>query len=117
MITMSVLGGLAAGAHHLTAQAPARQTAHRPDPADASVRVPPAIYTSVVRVARDSASVTRIPWKEANDEVACIGGWRAYAREAAASAAKPGHLVQSKQCSDHRSRATGDVGKGDDNAN
>ena len=116
MITMSVLGALAAGAHHLKAQAPARETARRPDPADASVRVPPAPYTSVVRVARDSASLTRIPWKEANDEVACIGGWRAYAREAAASASKPGPLVQPKQCSDHRPRATGDAGKGDGHA-
>ena len=117
MIVMSVLSALAASAHHLGAQAPARETARRPDPADASVRVPPSIYMSIESVTRDSASVTRIPWKEANDEVACIGGWRAYAIEAAASAATPGPLVQSKQCSDHRSRATGDVGKGHDHAN
>lgn len=27
------------------------------------------------------------PWRETNDEVGCIGGWRVYAREAAGTAA------------------------------
>ena len=29
------------------------------------------------------------PWREVNDEVRCIGGWRAYAREAHEAAERP----------------------------
>ncbi|MEO7244775.1 MAG: hypothetical protein ABIX12_06475 [Rubrivivax sp.] len=32
----------------------------------------------------------RVPWREANETVGRIGGWRAYAREASASAAPEG---------------------------
>jgi hypothetical protein len=60
----------------------------RPDPLDARAAVPPATHRSALAGYRSAASTpaTTIGWKQANDEVARIGGWRAYAREAAASA-------------------------------
>jgi hypothetical protein len=59
----------------------------RPDPLDARAAVPPAAYRSALAGYRNAASTpaSAIGWKQANDEVARIGGWRAYAREAAAS--------------------------------
>lgn len=72
----------------------AAQTA-RPDPLDARAVVPPATYRSALAGYRSAASTPApaIGWKQANDEVTRIGGWRAYAREAAASepAAAPAH--------------------------
>jgi hypothetical protein len=63
------------------APAPAR------DPLDARAPVPAASYRSAFAGYRGAASTpaSAIPWRAANDEVARIGGWRAYAREAAAS--------------------------------
>lgn len=68
------------------ALAAAAQTA-RPDPLDAGAAVPAATYRSALAGYRSAASTpaTALGWKQANDEVARIGGWRAYAREAAAS--------------------------------
>jgi hypothetical protein len=53
-----------------------------PDPTVASTPVPPATYTSPFRDYRPVGAPNLRPWKAANDEVARIGGWRAYAREA-----------------------------------
>jgi len=65
-----------------------------PDPLDARAVVPPATYRSALAGYRSAASTPApaIGWKQANDQVARIGGWRAYAREAAASEpAAPAH--------------------------
>jgi hypothetical protein len=79
---------LCAAAIAAAAQAP------RPDPLDHRAAVPPASYRSALTSYRNAASAaaSAIGWKQANDEVARIGGWRAYARESAASApATPAH--------------------------
>ena len=52
------------------------------DPTDAQSAVAPLKYQSPFRDYRVLGDDKRIPWKDANDEVARIGGWRAYAREA-----------------------------------
>jgi hypothetical protein len=54
-----------------------------PNPLDARAAVPRAVHESAFRLYRGHADVTLTPWKEANDNVGRIGGWRSYAREAA----------------------------------
>ena len=56
--------------------------AGRPDPGDASAPVPPAVHQSPFAHYRPFAAEVLGPWREANDEVGRIGGWKAYAREA-----------------------------------
>lgn len=58
----------------------------RPDPLDATAPVPAAKYHSSLGSFRASGDDKPVPWKEANDTTARIGGWRAYAREARAPA-------------------------------
>lgn len=59
-----------------------------PDPLDARAAVPAAVHESAFRHYRGHADVAPKPWKEANDTVGRIGGWRAYAREAAQAEAQ-----------------------------
>ena len=59
------------------------------DPADAAAPVPPTNYQSPFAQYRVLGEDRNTPWKEANDTVRSIGGWRAYAKEAA-EAAKAG---------------------------
>jgi hypothetical protein len=64
------------------------QSAQRPDPLDAQAAVAPLVYRSALTGYRPLASdAPPLSWREANDAVLRIGGWRAYAREAAAPAA------------------------------
>lgn len=56
----------------------------RPDPLDPAAAVPPIHYRSPLPSGRPTAQLPPGGWREANDTVARIGGWRAYAREAAA---------------------------------
>lgn len=70
--------------------------AERPDPLDAQARVPPATYQSPLAGYRRLGEDTRVPWKEANETVNRIGGWRTYAREAQqpeAAASSPSRTV------------------------
>lgn len=63
---------------------PAAPAAAQPaarDPLDARSAVRPVQYRSVFSNYRPLGDET-VGWKEANDEVARIGGWRAYARQA-----------------------------------
>ncbi len=57
-------------------------TAQRADPLDAAANVPAVVYESVFGRRPRSEEAQAIPWREANDQVARIGGWRTYAREA-----------------------------------
>jgi|JI7StandDraft_1071085.scaffolds.fasta_scaffold476096_2 hypothetical protein len=67
------------------AQTPPTQTPPaRPDPLDAKAAVPPLRHDSVLRLERRATDEPRADWKQANELTARIGGWRAYAREAAA---------------------------------
>ena len=55
----------------------------RADPLDPAAAVPATPYHSVFKQYRALRDEPLRSWKEANDEVARIGGWRVYAREAA----------------------------------
>lgn len=66
----------------------------RSDPANPAARVPPAAYRSTLADYRRHAEQPVGSWKEVNETVNRVGGWRVYAREAsqpdaAASAPKP----------------------------
>jgi hypothetical protein len=52
------------------------------DPLDPQARVPAASYTSALSTYRRLGEDKTLPWKEANETVNRIGGWRAYARKA-----------------------------------
>ena len=54
-----------------------------PDPLDARAVVPTLVYTSPLARYTPLADDPAQPWREANDRVGRIGGWRAHAREAA----------------------------------
>ncbi len=75
------------------AQAPPAPHAPRPDPLDARASVPSRVHQSAFTGYRRFGDEKPIPWREANDTVTRIGGWRFYAREAQqpdpAPAAKP----------------------------
>jgi hypothetical protein len=55
----------------------------RPDPADPTAAVPSATYASSLARYRRHAEQPVRSWRDANETVNRIGGWRAYAREAA----------------------------------
>ena len=56
--------------------------AERADPLDAQVRVPAAIHVPAFVGYRRLGDDKRVDWKEANETVNRIGGWRSYLREA-----------------------------------
>jgi hypothetical protein len=73
----AALLGVAAIATAQTGAPPAR-----PDPLDAQATVPTVPYRSALSPYRKLNDEATLSWREANDTVAGIGGWRAYAREA-----------------------------------
>lgn len=56
--------------------------AYKADPQDAGSPVPRAIYRSSLAGYRLFSDEKLNSWKESNDQVGRIGGWRAYAKEA-----------------------------------
>ena len=74
-------------AAHAQAQAQvpqARQASDlRPDPLNAQASVPPLVHESAFTHYRRLTDVPVGSWRDANDTVSRIGGWRVYAREAA----------------------------------
>jgi len=78
----------------LTAQALAQPTPNvrRPDPLDPKAEVPALRHESTMTQYRRLSDEKILSWRDANDAVARIGGWRVYAREAQQAdlpAAKP----------------------------
>ena len=75
------------------AQAQVPQARHasdpRPDPLNAQASVPPLLHESAFTQYRRLTDVPVGSWRDANDTVNRIGGWRVYAREAAQSASPP----------------------------
>jgi hypothetical protein len=68
------------------------QNVPRADPLDAQAATAPPVYRSAFTGYKKLAAQSPpLAWREANDEALRIGGWRAYAREAAASAPAPAH--------------------------
>lgn len=68
----------------LTAQASAQPTptARRPDPLDPMATVPAVRHESAMAQYPRLSDEKTVSWRDANDAVARIGGWRVYAREA-----------------------------------
>ena len=66
----------------LTAQAQPAAKAARPDPLDPKVSVPAPGYVSSFSQYRLLGDEKPASWRDANDTVNRVGGWRAYAREA-----------------------------------
>jgi hypothetical protein len=66
----------------LSAQAQSAARVSQPDPGDPKARVPPLRYESSLTATRVTDERKPLSWREANDSVARIGGWRVYAREA-----------------------------------
>ena len=54
----------------------------KPDPQDAKASVPRVIYQSPLTNYRGLSDEKVTSWKETNDNVGRIGGWRVYAKEA-----------------------------------
>jgi hypothetical protein len=82
-----VLAGAAAATLALLgpAQQAVAQTPSAPgraDPLDAQAAVPPVRFSSAFTPYRRMSDAPVGSWREANDTVTQIGGWRAYAREA-----------------------------------
>jgi hypothetical protein len=75
-----LLAGLSIAA--LAAQAQPAAKATRPDPLDPRASVPTLTYESSFLQYRRLGDENPVAWREANDTVARIGGWRVYAREA-----------------------------------
>jgi hypothetical protein len=83
------------------AQPAAAATASAADPLQPAAAVPAMVYTSPLARYRAAGDVEVGAWREVNDTVTRIGGWRAYARQAsqpeapapapAAASAVPGH--------------------------
>lgn len=71
-----------AQAQSAPAPAPASASAPRADPLDAQARVPAVAHRSALATYRRLGEDKPVPWKEANDTVTRIGGWRTYTREA-----------------------------------
>ena len=64
------------------ASAQTASAAGRADPLDARAAVPPVRFSSAFAPYRRMSETPVGSWREANDTVARIGGWRVYAREA-----------------------------------
>lgn len=60
-------------------------SAATPDPTDAAATAPALKYESPFATYRQLGEDKNTLWRDANDTVGKIGGWRAYAREAAKS--------------------------------
>lgn len=61
----------------------------RPNPTDPKAEVPPVRHQSALQHYKPLSEAELADWRSANRRVQEAGGWRAYAREAAASA--PAH--------------------------
>jgi hypothetical protein len=61
----------------------------RPDPLDPKARAPALTYESSFSKYRRLGDQDPVAWREANDTVTRIGGWRAYAREVQGPALPP----------------------------
>ena len=90
----------------LTAHAQPAAAAGRPDPLDPQADVPASSYVSSLAQYRRMGDPKALSWREANDTVARIGGWRAYAREAQQSAppALPTEAAQPRPAGDTGSK-------------
>lgn len=85
-LRLALAAGFAAGA---SAHAQSAPTPTRPDPLNPGAAVPAATHATALARYRSAGDAKVGSWREANDTVARIGGWRVYAREAAQPEAVP----------------------------
>jgi hypothetical protein len=78
---------LAFGLVEVATAAPAKVGAT--DPTDAGAAVPTLVYKAPLASYRSLRDDAPVDWRQANETVRAIGGWRAYAREAAQGASAP----------------------------
>lgn len=76
LLALLLLAGAAAQAQ------PPSKPAPLADPLDANAAVPPLVHRSALSTYRPAGEVPLRSWKDANDTVTRIGGWRSYLREA-----------------------------------
>ena len=57
----------------------------QPDPLDPQVPVPLTVYRSALQTYRGGDAPALQPWREANEAVSRIGGWRVYLRDGQAT--------------------------------
>lgn len=74
------------------AQGQTAAPAPRPDPLDAEASVAPLRHASSLAQYRRPSEEKPIAWRDANDTVTRIGGWRIYLREAQQPDAAPAGL-------------------------
>lgn len=84
-----LLAVLLVAASTAQAQPAAGADAGRPDPLNPEAAVPALRHDSALAHYRRIGDERPVDWKKANDIVHGVGGWRAYAREAAAPASAP----------------------------
>ena len=87
-LTTSLTAGLLTAALAANAQPVARVV--KLDPLDPKASVPVVTYESSFSQYRRLGDEKPVSWREANDTVARIGGWRVYAREAQQPDPAPG---------------------------
>lgn len=88
-LTAACAGGLLAAAAAAGAQTSGRSP-DRPDPLDPNASVPAYTFTSSLGSYRGWDDSPPLSWRQANDDVTRIGGWRTYLRQAQAPDAEPG---------------------------
>jgi hypothetical protein len=74
----------------LALNAPAQTATAPAAPPDAQAQAMPAPYRSALEGYQPYSEEKLVPWKQANDTVGKVGGWRAYAKEAAEGRAPDG---------------------------
>lgn len=84
--------GLAPAATLVLLAASALASPPRPDPLDPAAPVPPLLHRSAVAEHR-SLPATGRDWREANDTVGRLGGWRGHLGPASGEPAAPGATV------------------------
>jgi hypothetical protein len=77
----------------------------RPAPHDAQAPIPALNYSSPFTGYRAFVEQEVSPWRDSNDTVGRIGGWRAYAREASQPAPKPQPDARADEHSQHHRSA------------
>lgn len=78
----AALAAITAASAPAAAQAGSASPAARRDPLNAGEPVPAVQHRSVLTTYRANADQPLGSWRQANDTVTRVGGWRAYAREA-----------------------------------
>jgi hypothetical protein len=82
LVPAACIGALLAAASVAVAQTAPTPSTPKRDPLNAAEAVPPIQHRSAIANYRRHAEQPVGSWREANDTVTRIGGWRAYAREA-----------------------------------